>query len=346
MEEHESIHKGFKIFIIVFTALALLFINRERIIDLLQGQNNDLDLIKTIEDDYDYRFFNGEIIKYNDESIAHLEDFTEVKVQKDFGFTQAVLRFANEYIYYADGESGHVYILNNQMDTIGQFNLDMNIFNIYESNKYIMIHSKADSESLYSINTEGNIIYKNSPESSILNYDMGANSYAFSTLLIEDDITSTLHLYDFQGQLLDTMDFENEVIFKITYNGDNILVLTDKSLYMINREILWEKDYPLIKNILVENDKINLLYSNHLEILDLTGQVIDSIELEEDYDMIVSMDNGIILYGDKEILIISDGENYKLGIDDIINSVSGNGKQLIVNTEEYTNIYEFESIEE
>lgn len=346
MEEHESIHKAFKIFIIVFTVLALLFINRERIIDLLQGQNNDLDLLKTIEDDYDYRFFNGEIIKYNDESIGHMEDFDELRLQKDFSFSKAVIEFGSDYIYYSDGESGNIYILNNQVETISQVNLDMNIFNIYESNKYIMIHSKEDSESLYSINTEGNIIYKNSPESSILNYDMGANSYAFSTLIIEDDIISTLHLYDFQGQLIDTMDFENQVIFKIIYNGDNILVLTDKSLYMLNREILWQKDYPLIKNILVENNRINLLYSKHLEILDLDGEIIDSIELEEDYDMIVSMENGIILYGDKETLIISDGENYKLAIDDIINSVSGNGKELIVNTEEYTNIYDFESREE
>ena len=135
MEEHESIHKAFKIFIIVFTVLALLFINRERIIDLLQGQNNDLDLLKTIEDDYDYRFFNGEIIKYNDESIGHMEDFDELRLQKDFSFSKAVIEFGSDYIYYSDGESGNIYILNNQVETISQVNLDMNIFNIDEELK-------------------------------------------------------------------------------------------------------------------------------------------------------------------------------------------------------------------
>lgn len=343
MEDRDSIHKGFKIFIIVFTIVVLLFINREMIADFFQGQNDDLDIYKRIEDDYDYRFFNSEIIKYNDQSIAHLEDFDQVKIQKDFRFSNALVEFGNDYIYYADSENGNLYILDKQMETIGQFNLDMNIFNIEETDKYIMIHSKDESESLYSINDQGSIIYKNSPNSNILNYHMGSNSYAFSTLKIEDDIISTLHIYDFQGQLLDSMDFENEVIFKINYNGDNILVLTDKSLYMIHREILWEKAYPLIKNIVIDKDSIKLLYSNYLETLDLSGNSLETLEFKENYDMIESMEDGLILYGDKDILAIRNDENYKLSLDDEITSLSGHGNYLIVNTEKYTNIYDFES---
>lgn len=345
MEERESIHKGFKVFIIVFTVIILLFINRERIIDIFQGQNADLDLVDRIEDDYDYRFFNGEILRYNENGLAHMEDFDKVIIQKDFGFSEPLMRFGKNNVYYCDAATGDIYVLNNELETISQFNLGMSIFNIYESNKYIMVHSKEDPEHLYSINREGNIIYKNSPGKSILSYDMGANTYAFSTLLIEDDIVSTLHLYNFEGELVDTIDFENEVIFQFNYSGDDLILLTDKGMYMINREILWEKEFSLIKNILLYNENIYLLYSNYLEIFNLSGESLDIIELEEDYDMMIKVEDNIILYGEKEILIIRDEENYKLGIDDIIKSVSSNGNQLIVNTDDYTNIYEFKTRE-
>lgn len=344
MEERESIHKGFKIFIIIFTVIVLLFINKDRIIQFAEGE--DLDLVDTIEDGYDYRFINGEIIKYNDDGIVSLDDFNEIIVQKNFEFSVPVIELGEEYIYYADGETGDIYILNNKLETINQLNLDMKIFNIEETHKYIMIHSKEEIETLYSINTEGSIIYKNSPNESILNYDMGANTYAFSTLQIGDDIISTLHLYNFEGQLVDTMDFEDEVIFKISYSGDNIILLTDKSLYIIDREILWNKEYSLIKNILIEDGNIYLLYSNYLETLSLSGESLNSLKLDQDYDMIVSMEDGLILYGETDILIMRDDEDYKLSIDDKIKNVSGNGNHLIVNTEEYTNLYEFETTEE
>lgn len=345
MEERESIHKGFKIFIIVFTAIILIFINRDRIIDIIQGQARDLDLIDTIEDGYNYRFFNGEIIKYNEDGLAHMKDFDELIIQKDFEFSQPLIRFGKDNIYYSDTSTGDIYILNNQLETINQFILDMTIFNIYESDKYIMVHSKEEAENLYSINTQGSIIYKNSPGQNILSYDMGPNTYAFSTLTIGDDIVSSLYLYNFEGELVDTIEFENEVIFQFKYSGDNLILITDKGLYFINREILWDKEFPLIKNILLYNENIYLLYSNYLEIISLSGESLDTIELKEDYDMIMNVEDKIILHGEKDILIIGDDNNYKLSIDDIINSISSNGNQLIVNTDNYTNVYEFKAKE-
>lgn len=345
MEERDSIHKGFKIFIIVFTIIALLYINREGLVDVFQGENADFSLIEAIEDDYDYRFFNGEIIKYNDIGIAHLEDFKEITVQKDFTFSEPRIIFGNQYIYYSDGEKGDIYILNNKLETMGQANLNMNIFNIVETDNYIMVHSKEDIESLYSINSEGNILYKNSPDNSIITYDMGNNSYGFVTLNIDREIKSRLHIYDFQGQLIKNMDFDEEVIFNITYADDKIVLLTDKALYMIDREILWKNDYPLIKNILIGQEEIKLLYSNTLETLDYRGETLETVEFQEDYDMIVAMDNGLILYGEEDILAIKDDENFKLSLEDSINSVSGQGNYLIVNTDQYTNIYEFEARE-
>src|SRR5699024_6968432 len=101
MEERESIHRGFKIFIIIFTIIILLFINRERVVKFVQGLSTDLNLCETIEDNYDYRFFNGEIIKYNKDGIAHIEDdFDEIIKQKDFEFSQPVIEFGDENIYY------------------------------------------------------------------------------------------------------------------------------------------------------------------------------------------------------------------------------------------------------
>ena len=346
MEEKDSIHKGFKIFIIVITIIALIYINRDNLLGFLQGSKSDLSLIESIEDDYDYRFFNGEIIKYNDEGIAHLEDSHQVVLQKDFGFHEPVINFDNQYIYYADGQTGHVYILDNKLETISQFNLDMNIFNIEETGKYIMVHSKEDVETLYLIDNEGSIIYKNSPDGNILNYDIGNNTYGFVTLSIDREIKSTLHLYDFQGQLDQTMDFEDEVIFKMDYIDDNILLLTDKNLYMMDRQILWSNEYSLIKNILIEDERIFLLYSNTLETLDLSGNILETLEVEENYDMIKGMEDGLILYGERDILIIKDEEIYRLTIDEDIESLSGHGNYLIVNSESSSNIYELETNEE
>ena len=348
MEERENIHKGFKIFIIIFTITVLLFINKEKIIEIFERKNKDLNLYETIEDDFDYRFFKGEIIRYNDDVIAHLEDFSTVEIQKDFNFDQPVIEFGDEYIYYASGDTGDIYVLNNQLETISQFNLNINIINIEETSKYIMVHSKGEEqETLLTIDKDGNILYRNSPNENILNYHMGGNTYAFSTLAIEDDILSTLNVYDFQGQLVDTMEFINEVIFKLYYVGEDIILLTDKSLYMVrNREILWSHEYPLIKNILIDNGKIELLYSNYLETLNPLGESLVTLEFKEEYDMITSMGDDLILYGEKDILIIRDDENYKLSLDHTIKDVSGCGNQIIVNTDEYTHIYEIEVTDE
>lgn len=346
MEERDSIHKGFKIFIIVVTIIALLYINRDNLGEFFRGTKSDFTLLESIEDDYDYRFFNGEIIKYNDDGIALLEDFKEITLQKDFGFELPVINFGDQYIYYADGQTGHVYILDKKLETIGQFNLEMDIFNIEETEKYIMVHSKGDIETLYLVNSEGNIIYKNSSEGNILNYDIGPNSYGFVTLSIDRDIISTLHLYDFQGQVVDSLEFEDEVIFKMDYIDDNILLLTDKNLYTMDRQILWEKEYSLIKNILIEDDRLFLLYSNTLETLDMAGESLDALDLKEDYDMIVSMEDGLILHGERDILAIKGEETYRLSIDEDIISVSGHGNHLIVNSEASTTIYQFESKEE
>lgn len=346
MEERENIHKGFKIFIIIFTIIVLLFINRGKIIEIFQRKDMDLSLYETIEDDFQYRFFNGDIIRYNDDGIAYLEDFNRVTTQKDFNFEDPLIEFADKYIYYASGATGDVYVLNNRLETISQFTLNMNIFNIEETSRYIMVHSKGEEETLVTIDIEGNILYKNIPEKNILNYDMGRNTYAFSTLVIEDDILSILNIYDFQGQIVDSMEFKNEVIFKLYYLEEDILLLTDKGLYMIkDRQILWEKEFPLIKNIIIDKGKIQLLYSNCLETLDFLGQSISILEFEEEYDMITSMEDGLILYGEKDILIIKDEENYKLSLDHKINDVSGYNNQIIVNTEEYTYIYDMKITE-
>lgn len=345
MEEKEGIHKGFKIFLIVFTIAILIFINRDRLMEMVEGQSSDFQLVETLEDGYNYRFFKGELIRYDDKTIAHLETFDELTLQKELNFTQPMVYFADKYIYYGDGETGDIYIFDSKLENIGQFNLKMKLFNIYETDKYLMIHNKEDKETLYSINNQGGIIYKNTVDDNMLNYDMGPNTYAFVTVSMEDDIISTLHLYDFQGNLVDTMDFDNQILFKISYVEDNLVVLSDKTLYMIHREILWEKDYSLIKNIMIDDDNIFLLYSNYLETLDHSGQTIDTVEFQEDYDMIESVENSLILHGDRDVIIMEGDKSLKLTMEDTIENLSINGNQLIVNTENYTNIYEFDFAE-
>ena len=348
MEERQGVHKGFKIFIIIFTIFALLFINKEEIIKFFERKALDLTLNYTIKDDFDYRFFNGEIIKYNDNSIGHLDKINSVKTQKDFNFTDPVIKFGNEYIYYASGDRGDVYVLNNRLETVSQFSLNMNIYNIEETSKYPMVHSKGQEfERLLSIDIEGNTIYKNSPGENILNYDMGANTYAFSTISIGDDILSSLYLYDFQGQEVNRIVFENEVIFKVYYSNDNnIILLTDKGPYMLNNDkILWNKEYSLIKNILIYKDNIHVLYSNYLETLDFNGNVLETLEFEAEYDMMLGMEDGLILHGDKDLLLIKDNESYKLNLEDSIKNVTGYENEIIVNTDLQTYIYEIELTE-
>src|SRR5699024_9218651 len=153
-----------KIFIIIFTIIVLLFINRDTIIEIFERKDMDLHHYKTIEDDFHYRFFNGKMIRYNDDGIAYLEDdFSNAVLQKDFYFKEPIIEFGHEYIYYASGDSGDIYVLNNRLETISQFNLNMNIFNIEETSKHIMVHNKEEEEeTLLTIDIEGNILYENS----------------------------------------------------------------------------------------------------------------------------------------------------------------------------------------
>ncbi len=48
--------------------------------------------------------------------------------------------------------------------------------------------------------------------------------------------------------------------------------MTDKSIYMLkNEDILWEREFQLIKDIYIDRTKIYVLYGNTLETISIDG---------------------------------------------------------------------------
>jgi len=352
-EKTKSSNKKFKLFLITFILLGFIFMkeeNQQKFISFFDSINSGSE--KTIifnnkydsDDDEKLLFFNDSIIKWNENNISFLDLKGDIIWNKEFNFTQPEVLAFEKNIYAIDKESGNIYVLDNKGYTIHRIELNMPIFNLKEVNDNIMIHVKTDDmEKIKILDKDGKEVIE-TDQKNILTYSINDKNskYMLSSLELNKNIKSIAKIYSITGEGLENFNFNDEVIIFTQFINNKILIATDKSLYLVgNNDVIWSKEYPLIKDILINKEKIYLLYGDNLEIIKLNGETEKKTTFGIEYKKIVQLQNYICLYGNKDILILNNGEemiSYKT--DEDILDIKGTNKLVAIRYLDGLEIYD------
>lgn len=127
--------------------------------------------------------------------------------------------------------------------------------------------------------------------------------------------------------------------------GNKAIIATEETIYLIeDGKIKWNKKIDNIKDVKLINQSIYVLYNNKFEILNLKGKTKEEIVLTSDLENIRFMEDNIVLFGKRNIIIPEKKKNilnFKTK-EDILDLKYDNGKLLIhkMNKVEIYNIKE------
>lgn len=317
MEDLNKDNKGFKIFIIIFTLMVLIFLqegNQERFIDFVDklfGKNMEL----VLDGEYsgnNLMYFRGHVLNWEQNSLKFLDNEGKQKWVKDFTFQEPDILLANNYIYVIDKSTGDIYKVNGQGDTILRIELKSPVFNIKEVDSHLIAHIKGESEGLIILDDEGQRILDQAIDGNILTFNLNedGSEYVYSTIKMDDrKITSEVFVNTIEGKDKYRMTFDNEIILYTGFIKNKLAVLTDLGLRLIqNGHVKWNKEYPLIKDIHIGDNRIYLLYGDNIEVMDFSGNVKNKVVLGVDYKKMVPLEKSIALVGNKNLSILQNGK--------------------------------------
>lgn len=354
MEENQKrTSKKFKIFLLIFILVGFIFIkeeNQQNFVDFFNSFNKKNE--KTIifnknyefEQEEEYLFFNNSIIKLDDSSISFLDLKDNIIWNKDLSFELTDILALEKNLYLLDKNDGDILILDNKGNTINKINIDTKIFNILEADDNILIHCKDENLERLKILDKDSKVLIEKEEKNILSYSINNknNDYIISTLNIDEGLRSYVNIYSIATDEVKTFEYNNEIVVFTQFVNNKILISTDKNLYLLdNKELKWSKEYPLIKDILINKEKIYLLYGDNLEIIDLNGETEKKIIFGIEYEKIKKMQNYICIYGKRDILLFNNGvEILKFKTDNEILDIKGNNKIMAIHYLEDLEVYD------
>lgn len=342
MEENKKANlKGFKIFIMIFLILSIFLLKKEnqdrlvRFLDSIGGKEKVLKLVDSFDnngDIEDINIYDNTLVKWGNNKISFTKvDGTPI-LEKQFSFAKPFIYYGDKYIYVMDKSTGDIYTFNNEGQTIDRLQLEKEIFNLKESNDNLIYHIKdMNVESIRILDRDRVLLGSYSYEDrNILTYaanNEGTKSAISLLNLNEGALKSQIEVYGENKEKLNVLDIEGEIVLYLDFTSkDEIISLSDSSLYFIrNGKIMWRKQYDLIKDIYIEEDKINVLYSNYLETIDFEGRTKSKLSFSEDYERMLHFEGMLLVYGNNNMAILQEGKVVLKHEDEIINISTGKG---------------------
>lgn len=341
-----------KLIILLLLLISLIFLkeeNRESFKGFLLSLSNsekELQLVTSINSPgtSHIKVYGNNIFLFRNNAINLFDMEGNLNLEEQFNFEDLMVHFGDNSIYIGDRSSGEIKKWNKNGQAESTIDFNKAFFNIKEEDKHTIYHSKSETiENIY-IYDKNNVLIGDHGFShkNIINYSIHPSSskYALSLLDLEENtIKSELHFYGLNNELLSTFEINGEIlIYSKLLKGDNIIALTDTSLYYINNgEVIWSKSFSLIKDIYVD-DKIYILYSNYLESISLDGKTIDKISFAGDYKKIIAFKRNILVYGDNGLQLILDGEE-KLSFTGKIDLLSVGKNNIVIVNNDIMDIY-------
>lgn len=311
--------KKLKILLFIILAVAIILMGKDNklgafsIVDQFLAKEKSMQIKYFIEDENisDVKVYDENIVKWKHNKLSFLRSNGDIIVEKEFNFSDSGVFYGNTYIYVFDRETGSIYILDKKGETVNRLHLDKQIFNIKESNYNLLYHIKAEGSETVGVLDEDGVLIGNYTyeKENILTYasSIDGKLNALGLLDLSDDsIGSKIDIYGEVNKKIKSIFIEGELILHIEFTSNNELIaLSDRNLYFTkDGSIMWKKQYDLIKDICVGEEKIYILYSNYLEIMDHEGRVESKISFGQDYNKISIFKDRLMLYGGSQLVVI------------------------------------------
>ena len=355
MEENKKANfRGFKIFIMVFLILSIFLLREEnqdkllRFLNSMGGKEKFLKLVDSfdrVNDIEDINIYDNTIVKWENNKITFMKIDGTLILEKEFNFTQPFIYYGDKNIYVMDKSAGDVYSFNSKGETIDRLQIGNEIFNLKESHDNLIYHIKNSPEESIKILDKDRVVIGNYSyeDKNILTYatNKGGTESAISLLsLNEGSLKSQVESYGENKEKLNSLDIEGEIVVYLDFvSKDEIIALSDSSLYLIKSgKIMWKKQFDLIKDIYLGENKINVLYSNYLESIDFSGRTENKTSFSEEYKKILPFEGMFLLYGDNNITILQEGKEI-LKHEESIVKVSTDKDKILLWTPEEIKIY-------
>lgn len=326
MNEKIEKNKLYKFFIILLSIVLIIIIfsqkeNQKRFLNFFNRDdisNINISKKKTInlENIKDAINYKDVVVIHKDNKLIGYNYDGKVIWEKDIVLKDYNLYFGDMNIYIYDKPTGYIQFVNSSGNIFNEEYLDEEIIGLRKDNGKVLVHTRdEDTEKLYIINDEAEIVETNDLDlKNILTYTASKDytSYGMSILNPERMKDSRFIAFKYDGLVLYRKEFKEEmVLYSQFLDTHRVVIMTDKNIYLLNDfegNTLWQKSYELIKDIDVNENKINILYGNTLETISVAGNIDSKYSFIEDYNNVVSFDNFIIVYGEKDIMAIKDGK--------------------------------------
>lgn len=342
-EKKKIEHLKVKIFIVVFVVLSLFFLrqeNQDKFVSLFNSfrkGNKELELVNSVDISgvIDVKCYDDNVVLWQPNKISFLDMVKDIIVEKDFNFKDPFISYGEKNIYVGDKSTGDIYIMDTQGNTVSKKQIKKKVLNIEEMENAIINHIKdknGEKINIYDKNDKlvGDYLFN---EDSVINYSVSNNNKKTLIAVLdlsENKLKSKIYFYDKKGKELNSLDIKGEVVIYSKFEGNNSIILTDKSLYYVkDGKIMWQKGFSLIKDIYVDSN-IHILYSNYLETIDFEGRTTDKASFSEKYEKISAFNDDTLVYGNKNVTIVNGGRQILNYEDDIIKADSNKEEVIIL----------------
>ena len=311
-------HKGFKIFVLLLLIGVLFFINKDNQGKLIKAyksltiRQKSLEKIESISLDSginEVGLFDKNIALWGNNKLSIVDINNDLVLEKQFNFENPDIVFGQKSSYIMDKSIGDIYIINSKGETVERVGLDNSINNLIEHEDNVIIHTESEEkENLVLLDTNG-VFFRIHPIENIdiltYTFDKKNEKYLISNLNIEDELRSEIQIYSINGELLDKVQIPNEIIIFTEFVNEDLIALTDRCLYYIkDGKVFWKKTFSDIKDILLNNNEIYILYGENLEILDIEGRIISKLSFNKKYSRMKNFDKYLLIYGDNNLIWI------------------------------------------
>ena len=321
-EEKLKLPKFYRIYLMLLVVLVVALIvptSREKIFDALNIFRNtqmELEAVSEFpveEGVSDIGIYGENIIIWEDNQLLITDINGNQSKRKNYDFEDGGIFFGDELFYVMGKSKGEIQLVNKEGEIQEKIQCSPPFEKIDEEDGKVYIYKKdGDIETVDIVSKEGELLKTHEERIPILLFAMGNKDeeYMVSTLDIVDDLNSLVNIYSLDEEELESYKIEDELAVYGKFIKKELVLVTDKGVYLYkNGDEKWSKDIKNLKDVKVVGKEIHILYDSKFQTINRRGKVKEEVELELPLEGIRIADKGIILFGEKDIVIPGRDEN-------------------------------------
>jgi len=314
--------KKIKVFVIVLITFLIvggtLFFSKEEnqknlvtYIHSFDKTQKEFQIVSTYEKE-GIEYLNGRYLEWDGEKLTLLDPSEKILWTKTFLFEDPKI-VLNENRIGVYNEEGILYLYNGNGETLLEDNLENKIFNLKLSDQGLITHIKLEDKE------------------EVLNYDFSSASWDRVTFI--DSIPLDYWLNSSNNLMYTQVDFKDGYLYSHLYEKgkentslkaevkDSIIlkalpykggyiILTDSGIVKTSSDdINLQRDFDLVKDIILDGDEIYILYGDNLEVLNMDLESLHKKTYVLSYTSFHKHERYILLYGDKNIIALFNKED-------------------------------------